>query len=936
MKKYCLLLLILFIGYGANAQHVITGSLSDTISKTPLKNVTVSVLTASDSFLYSFSHTDQKGYFKVSVPDTNKYFLLFEYPNYAAYTTEPQPFGKDIALGAIPLLSKAHLLEEVVVKKKVSAIMIKGDTTEFAADSFKLQPNATVEELLKKLPGIQIDNKGNITAQGQKIKRVLVDGEEFFGDDPKLVTKNLRADVVDKVQLYDKKSDQAAFTGVSDGKDEKTINLKIKENAKHGTFGRVEAGAGTKGFHQSEANFNQFNKSQKFSVLAKLGNTGKIGLDWDNNSANWNNSDGNNNDGADIQTAQGSNSSLITWDGNYGDNGVPLSQFGGLHYDNTYKYGTKLNADYKINNLMIKGNTVTDNINNQNGTSLSTHSEQKFDNQSFRNKLDGRGEIYLDSAKNNSIIVNAHGQLDHRNSSNQTFGNTIDANGNKINQNVRNLTSIGDINTFSSNALLRHKFKKERRTFSLFLSEQYNINNNNGFLDNNTQFYKEGTTSLVQQRKDNNSNNLVLDAKATYSEPLGKKSSLIFNYGIISSNSKADNLSFNKSANGQYNVLDSTYSNSYTFNQFMHRGGMFYYYNTKKVNFNFGSNVGFNQFSQTNQFTQQTFKRHFVNWYPQLSLRYVMSGNSRISFNYRGNNSQPTMGQIQPLAQNTDPLNIYIGNKNLDPAFNNSININYNHFDIVTFSGVFIGVWGGNTMNGITTNTKTDTATGKTLYKYINANGNYNIGGYFGIFRKIKSWDANVELGLNYSQSRNINFVDTTKNNKVNIDLSQLGIRNASDSKSPSINLSIQKEKEKKYDFRVETSFGYMFNKTTLQPQQNNNYFNFSVNSHANVYLQKTVRLNVDYNFNYYGKSNTFSNPYSIGIMNASLSKMFGKSEDFEIRAGVNDLFNKNLNLQRTNYGNQIVQTLNSTIRRYYMLSLIWNFKTGMGGASAK
>jgi len=908
---------------------------TDTTSKVNLKDVSVSVLTAADSFLYKFAKTDINGAFSVSVPDSVPYFLLFEYPHYASYTSDVEKPGNDIVLGHIPMLSKAHLLEEVVVKKQVSAITIKGDTTEFAADSFRVQPNASVEELLRKLPGIQIDKNGNITAQGQSVKRVLVDGEEFFGDDPKLVTKNLRADVVDKVQVFDKKSDQAAFTGVSDGNDERTINLKIKETAKHGTFGKVEAGVGTKGFHQSQGNFNQFNKNQKFSATAAVGNTAKVGLNWSNKSQNWNDDDGSNNDGADIQTAQGSNSSLINWDGNYGNQGVPLSQFGALHYDNTYKYGTKLFGDYKINNLMIKGNSVTDNINNQPGFSQITHSESQFDNQSFRNKLDGRGEVYFDSSKNNSMIVNAHGQLDHRNSSSNTVGNTQDGNGKFINDSKRMLTSTGDINTFSANALFRHKFKKERRTLSVYLSEQYNTNNNNGFLDNIINYYENGALSydtITKQRKDNNSNNLILDAKVTYSEPLSKNASLIVNYGVISSNSNADNYSYNKGAGDQYDKPDSAYSNSYKFDQFMHRAGMFYYYNTKKVNFNFGSNVGFNQFTQTNKFTNEKFDRSFVNWYPQVSFRYNIRSNTRLTVRYNGSNTQPTMSQIQPLAQNTDPLNVFIGNKDLNPSYNNNFNVSFNSFDIIKFTGYFFGAWGGNTLNAIATNTKTDN-TGKTSYKYINANGNYNVSAWGGIYRKVKAWDANLQVFLNYSQSRYVNFVDTARS-IANVNLDILGEKNETNSRTASVGFRLEKDKEKKYYLSMDANVGYSFNKTTLNTQQDNNYFNFSLNPSGNVYLAKTVKFNMDYDFNYYGKSNLYD-AYSIGIMNVSISKTFFKNEGLELRAGVNDLFNKNLNLQRSNNGNQLYQVLNSTIRRYYMFSVIWNFKTGMAASAS-
>lgn len=637
---------------------------------------------------------------------------------------------------------------------------------------------------------------------------------------------------------------------------------------------------------------------------------------------NWNNDDGSNNDGADIQTAQGSNSTLISWDGNYGNKGTPLSQFGALHYDNTYKYGTKLSGDYKINNLMIKGNTVTDRILNLEGVSQYTHSDEKFDNQSFRNKLDGRGEIYFDSAKQNSMIVNAHGQLDHRSSTSDIVSSTKDGNGNMINDSKNMRTSSGDINTFSANALFRHKFKKERRTLSIYLSEQYNVNNNGGFFDNTIDYYEDGALSRVSninQRKDNRSNTLVLNAKVTYSEPLSKNASLIMNYGVLTNNSNASTYSYNKNAKGQYDSLDYDFTNSYTFNQFMHRAGMFYYYNTKKVNFNIGSNVGFNQYTQTDKTARAPeIKRHFVNLYPQLFLRYNIQSNTRFSIRYSGNNAQPSMDQIQPLAQNTDSLNIYVGNPNLKPSYTNNVYINFNKFDIVSFSGFYAGLWGNNTLNSITTNTTTSSS-GSTTYEYTNANGNYNVGAYGGIFKKIKKWDANANIFLNYSQSRYINFANAVKN--------------LSDSKAASIGFRMEKDKEKKYYAALETSVGYNFNKTSLQSQQNNNYFTFNVNPNGNVYLAKTVKFNLDYNFTYNGKSNSY-NAYSIGIMNTSISKTFFKNEGLEIRAGVNDLFNKNLNLQRSNSGNQIYQVLNSTIRRYYMLSVIWNFKTGMASAA--
>lgn len=213
-------------------QKNISGTVVDTSAGTKVSNVSISVLTAKDSLLYDFSHSDPSGKFSIKIPTKESYFLLFEYPLYADYISPVMEPGKDPSLGNIPMISKTQALQEVIIKSQRKSMYIKGDTTVFVADSFKVQPNATVEDLLRRLPGVQVDNKGNITAQGKTVQKVLVDGEEFFGDDPKLVTQNLRADIVDKVQIFDKKSDQAAFTGVDDGNEKTTINLQVKEGAK--------------------------------------------------------------------------------------------------------------------------------------------------------------------------------------------------------------------------------------------------------------------------------------------------------------------------------------------------------------------------------------------------------------------------------------------------------------------------------------------------------------------------------------------------------------------------------------------------------------------------------------------------------------------------------------------------------------------------------
>jgi len=264
----------------AQSNYAIKGIVADSVEKVKLQNSSIAVLQAKDSLLVKYTRAAEDGTFSIAGLNRGNYILLVSYPEYADYT---RTFSLDSSkqsqnFGNINIVPKTRLLKEVIIKGTAAQMKIKGDTTEFNAKAFVTQPNAKVEDLLKQLPGITVDQNGNITAQGEAVKKVLVDGEEFFGDDPTLVTKNIRADMVDKVQVYDKKSDQATFTGIDDGKKEKTINIKLREDKKKGMFGKVEAGDGPENVYQGELLFNAFKAKQKFSVYGTLGTNGKVGL----------------------------------------------------------------------------------------------------------------------------------------------------------------------------------------------------------------------------------------------------------------------------------------------------------------------------------------------------------------------------------------------------------------------------------------------------------------------------------------------------------------------------------------------------------------------------------------------------------------------------------------------------------------------------------
>src|SRR6185295_1253732 len=282
MRKYVFLSFVLaFVTELTLAQtSSVKGIVEDTVEHKTLQNTVISLLKVNDSVLVKFTRADKTGKFSINNVKDGQYILMITHPlsgDYFDKITVAPGAVKD--LGTIAMTPKSKLLAEVIIKSG-SPIRIKGDTTVYTADSFKVREGANVEELLRRLPGIQVDKDGKITAMGERVKKVLVDGEEFFGSDPGIATKNLRADAVKEVEVFDKKSDQAEFTGIDDGVKDKTINLKLKDEKKKGYFGKIEAGGGLPDKYDNAVMLNAFRGKRKIAAYGIMSNTGQTNLDW--------------------------------------------------------------------------------------------------------------------------------------------------------------------------------------------------------------------------------------------------------------------------------------------------------------------------------------------------------------------------------------------------------------------------------------------------------------------------------------------------------------------------------------------------------------------------------------------------------------------------------------------------------------------------------
>lgn len=918
MKKIVGLISILLIMtmYGFSQNAVIKGAVTDTSSRENLPNAVISILRAKDSVLYAFTRSNAQGKFSLAHLPAGKFILLVTYPKYADYVEQlTLTDSSSVTFSKIALILKAKLLEEVVIRQKISAIKIKGDTTEFTADSFHVQANATVEELLKKLPGIQVDKNGKITAQGETVQKVLVDGEEFFGDDPTLVTQNLRADMIDKVQVFDKQSDQAAFTGIDDGVKNKTINLKLKDSKKNGYFGKVNVGGGTDGYFDNQLMINFFKKKKKLSAYGILSNTGKTGLNWsdrdkygDNIASNLDYDEANG-----YFTYSGSQDELDSWDGQYNGQGYPSVKTGGVHYNDKWDDDKQsANFNYKILQLNVNGSSGTNTEYILPDTLYYNSQRETFNNQIMRNRANGSYEMQLDSSS--SIKISANGGTDHKITDSHFITQARASDSALVNSGDRSISTTGDTRIVNSNLLWKKKFHKKGRTVSVNISENYESGSSNGYLFADNEFYKGGISYLQQitdQYKQYNDKKLFFDSKIIYSEPLSVTSSILANYGVSEASSHSNRQSFNKAAGGKYTDIDSTYSNDYSFNVFTQKAGLVYNLIKKKIRFNMGSNIGITSFKQQDLLADTSSKRNFVNWFPAASFMYSFNQQERLSLRYNGYTAQPSIQQLQPIRNNDDPLNIAIGNPALKPKFSNNISLNFNQYKVLTETDIYANLQYMFTENDISSSSNVD-STGKRTYQSVNLNGNRSLMGYLGYGFKWKKPAINVGFRGNFNQNRNASIVN--------------GILNITNSGNYTLGAGMYKSKDKKYELRLDGSVTYTSSHSSVQSNIKTNYWTYNVQPAFDIFLPKKFQVHSDVDANFRQKTSAFDFNTNVILWNAWIGKKFLKGDALLIKASANDLLNQNIGFNRTVNSNFISQNTYTTIQRFFMLSVIWSF----------
>jgi hypothetical protein len=908
MKKLALLLFFVALcGAGAFAQNTIIGTVVDT-TDVGLPGATVMAMNTKDSSLLSFSLTDGQGKFEVQRVPKGDILLRV---TYIGYGTKDQiltfPENRETRdLGAVKLLPQSELIDELTVTGERNPIAIKKDTVEFNANSFRTQPNAVVEDLLQQLPGVEVDRDGGVKAQGEDVQRVLVDGKEFFGRDPKIATKNLPADAVETVQVYDRQSDQAEFTGIDDGQREKTINLKLKEDKKKGAFGNMTAGYGDAGRFVGKATINSFNKNTQLSFIGTGNNINEQGFSLDDYQTFSSGSGG----GGGRFRRGGGDAPL-----NFGNaEGIATTYAGGLNFNHEFTEETELNLSYFYSRFDKL--TLTDQFQQ---TFLREDAGQITDDFTNRDDLNSnhalnlRFESELDSMS--SVLVRGTFGYNATESITAYTGVTTTFEEELLNTSDQNNFNEGNILRGNGSVLYRRKFAKGGRNFSANL--EYGLNNRDA-IGNNTSsnlFYDrmDGTLrgqQIFDQETDQFNDNNSYSASVSYTEPLGKRRYLEFNYEHSKNQTDLDRAVFDVETGARIfnNALSNLYRVGYTYNN----AGMNFVINRPSYNLTVGATVQNSVLDGELLLADQEINQTLTNVLPKLNFRYNFASTKNLTVDYSTNVIEPTVQQLQPFPDISDPLRIYEGNPELRPEFRHNIRTRLFSFNPGTFTNFFGNLTFTYSANKIRNNQIIED-NGVRITRPENVDFEYSTRLFLNYGSRINNLQIRYNIGPNVSYSRGVAFVN--------------GLENDTRDVSAGMRLRFDNQKKEKIDVGIGGNFSYTTAQFSIAENQNQSFINHSYFADLTVTLienKLNINSELDYSF-FNGLSDDFNQ--QIPIWRAELSLFMLKNSRGQLKVGVYDILNQNRGVSRINQLNFIVDREVNALGRYFLTTFTYSLK---------
>lgn len=877
---------------------------------------TVAILEPSDSTLAFFGLTNGEGEFSITNTKKGEYLLQVAF---VSFKTHYQPItidNKEVSVGIIIIKPNPHNLKEVQVKGERVPLLIKNDTIEYNSGAFRTKPDATAEELLKKMPGIEVDRAGNIKAQGQDVQKVLVDGKEFFGDDPKVATKNLPADAIDKVQVFERKSELTEFSGVDDGTREKTINLTLKEDKKSGYFGNVEAGGGTDNRYKTSAKVYRFKDDVQFGALGMLNNINQFGFTIQ-----------------DYLNFKGGMRGMMSGGGSFrlelgGRNSLPIS-FGeipegaitsgavGLNYTKQKDRFNRFNVNYMANgvNNSLMQEYYTKNFTESGSFETTESGDNEIKDRAHRFSLNYRKT--LDTVN----VVSASGSLNLTESSTQSVS-LSKSEVESILLNQQNSNSTDNANEIQGNGRVAYTRKGNKNWPVLSLSAEGNMSSTLSTTDfyNITQFYNPVSELITDQNQRNEETLNSYQGSAKAARRLGEKLIL---QGEFSAGGSSNVLSRSQGiASLNENIIDSL-SPSFTRDYQFLTPSLSLKRNTDKtqVRVELGLNTGLYNSAINNQMVVENQYQYFM---PSAMVQHEFSTGKRITLDYNTEVNLPSVNQLLPVTNNFNALQLLYGNQNLKPEYDHSLALRSVIYDQFSFTSVFASIRAGYTENKINTS-RTIGDNLAQVQRFINTPCEKSIRGNLDFSTPIRKIGTIVGFKIEERFSEGVNYLNN--------------IENINSTASHTETVTLSNRKKEKWDGTIGVSATFSTSNYSVSTEYNNKY------NSSSAFADLTYTPNDKWNFsstfdltNYAAAS--FDESIQIPLWSANVSYYFLKANRGVLTLEVFDILNKNTGLQRVAELNYLSQTQSNIIGRYAMLSFKYRLSKladeAMGGMNFK
>jgi hypothetical protein len=871
MKTIITFFAVLSLSFTALAQNSIKGRVIDENDK-PVSYSTVVLLNPVDSILKYFGVTNDEGFYQIKSIKPGKYVMQVSFEGMETFSEHieiPSEKGEnfgDTKLKASPFGEVD--VEEVIVEGEYIPIEFKSDTVEYNADAFKTKEDAVVEDLLKKIPGIEVDESGNMKAHGEDVKKVLVDGKEFFGDDPKVATKNLPAKAVKKVQVYDKQSLEAEFMNIDDGERDRTINLLLNKDHKKGYFGDIEVGAGTEDYYKAEGKIYRFSSKLQSAVLGMYNNINEFGFTHEGR-GRWG------------QQLTGLNKTLA--------GGVNLS----YNVSETKRYFFSYLAS-NVNTNLIQ-NTETENFLE---TGSYTQVEELTKNQNntphkinfgIRHKFNENHNLILDGDVNISS-----------NEVENLFTKITDTNGNAVNKLESQTNTLSDVTSAYSTASYIAKLNKDKTQLKTNFKASYNNNSSNQSLLNDLTVYDPFNIENIDQYQNNNTEDLSLSVNPGLVQKLKNFWNISANMKMGLKDSRYIRTQGNVLENIEIDSLGADFSSVHSFlnpELSIRRA-------TAKSQFSITFGVGWDQLDNDLLNSAVVQNKTYFNLFPSISYRNQYKQGRRIGFRYNTRINMPSVSQLLPVVNTINPLSLYEGNLDLTPEYRHDLSIYWSIFDQFSFTALFARLGSSYTDNKIGISQMLNEDYTK-IIKPVNVDYDYSAYAFVYFSTPLRPLGIKINLRSHESWNKGISLIDSEEN--VNTSLTH------------SVRFNIENRNKEKWHGSIGGSISHTTSKFSVAESMNNVYFNTSYFSEISYTPTDKWTFEADGKIVNYS-SQSFAESFSIPLLNASISYYFLKKNKASLTILASDILNKSTGISQVTEASYIMQQESNTLVRYFML----------------